>query len=449
MQVVNEYGREIDETDLQWGDVYTIPPSPVVHKHFPLHAAQQKILASTARFVLALGGKNSGKSVIGGCHLLREVQKHPKGQFLVVAPTFGIISTATRLVWEMTVQGTPFQGKYHAGNTPWYECGTGAEILFRSAVDPDSFEGLKPLSAWIDEAGNLSRAAWKAVKGRVVGRGSPCILTTTPYPQHDWLVTDVIAKCEAGNPDYFYLCFPTTMNPTQDIAALEEERSTMSEWEYQVKYEGKFTKPKGLVYGDIDGCYCKTLTEWLAELDTAKAFYQAIDWGGGSDATAILTGMVDQHDNVWVFDEKYVNDRREDIVQTLDGVKDWNAAFTEKFGRSISRIWCDHRPENIRALKRLGLRAKPANKGANSIALGIGLVTARMRRTINNTGRGLYIIKDQCPALAKEATLYRYPTESDGEVYGATPIDKHNHAMDALRYLIMGLDRKAKSKRHV
>jgi hypothetical protein len=70
-------------------------------------------------------------------------------------------------------------------------------------------------------------------------------------------------------------------------------------------------------------------------------------------------------------------------------------------------------------------------KGLNAIRPGIAAVSARIQ-----SGR-LCIGPGKCPNLVMEAGLYRYdPRLPNGE----TAIDEHNHTMDALRYLISGLD---------
>ena len=52
---------------------------------------------------------------------------------------------------------------------------------------------------------------------------------------------------------------------------------------------------------------------------------------------------------------------------------------------------------------------------------------------------GLRVLAGRCPNLLEEAGLYRY---GDGQNQTAeTPVDEHNHALAALRYLISGLDR--------
>jgi hypothetical protein len=67
--------------------------------------------------------------------------------------------------------------------------------------------------------------------------------------------------------------------------------------------------------------------------------------------------------------------------------------------------------------------------GNNALAGGIAAVTARLE-----SGR-LKVARGACPELAREAGLYRYEAEGS-----ETPLDRDNHALAALRYLVMGLD---------
>jgi hypothetical protein len=73
-------------------------------------------------------------------------------------------------------------------------------------------------------------------------------------------------------------------------------------------------------------------------------------------------------------------------------------------------------------------------KGLNDIRLGIAAVTARLR-----TGR-LRACAHRCPSLLAEAKLYRYPSPAERALVGEKPMDEHNHAPGALRYLISRLD---------
>ncbi|HEY7428496.1 MAG TPA: hypothetical protein VH682_29965, partial [Gemmataceae bacterium] len=73
-------------------------------------------------------------------------------------------------------------------------------------------------------------------------------------------------------------------------------------------------------------------------------------------------------------------------------------------------------------------------RGDNDIRPGIAAVVARLR-----TGR-LKVRRDACPNLLTEVRLYRYPTGAERALRGENPVDEHNHALGALRYLISRLD---------
>jgi hypothetical protein len=72
-------------------------------------------------------------------------------------------------------------------------------------------------------------------------------------------------------------------------------------------------------------------------------------------------------------------------------------------------------------------------EGCNAIRADIAAVTARLE------DESLRVLEGACPNLLREADRYRYGDEGR-EHRGETPVDEHNHALAALRYLICGLD---------
>src|SRR5262249_45937534 len=79
-------------------------------------------------------------------------------------------------------------------------------------------------------------------------------------------------------------------------------------------------------------------------------------------------------------------------------------------------------------LVRLGHRVFP---GRNGLESGVALVTARL------ADGTLKVVKEACPNLLYEASLYRWEDDDDGP---EAPVSEHNHALDALRYLVSRLD---------
>lgn len=423
-----------------WGSLYRDNDTGQLCKYFSPHPGQIDILNSEARFLVALGGVHSGKTSLGCLWLSREIEKTGgKGQYLIVGPTFPVVLSSTLESWLMTIRGTALAGttgKFVASTAnPHYKLATGGVVYFRSAES--TFEGLKPQACLLDEGGDCSESAYHAIKRRTDGTGARVLISTTPYLRFDWIPREIIQRCDDGDPNYFYRCFPSSMNPTIDKAAIAEAKRTLPEWEYQLFYEGKYTRPPGMVYDfkTAEGESCFVDINTLP--NNAAAYFGSIDYGG-NDPTCCLVGMLDSDDVLWVFWEHYT--QKQDIEELFTHLKEWNRSFLKKTGTKVKTWWCDHRPEFLMPLRRAGLNAKPANKmrGAmlDSIPLGISLVQARIR-----TGR-LKIVSKTCPAIKAESLLYRYPM-ADGEAVGNKPIGgKNDHSMDALRYLIMGLDRK-------
>ena len=74
------------------------------------------------------------------------------------------------------------------------------------------------------------------------------------------------------------------------------------------------------------------------------------------------------------------------------------------------------------------------------VRAGIMAVTARLE-----SGR-LRVLAGACPNLLYEAALYRYG-ESSPSRGSEAPLDQHNHALAALRYLISRLDEGRQARR--
>jgi len=435
---------------LEWGDCWRNKRSGYIYKHFVPHEGQQAILDNTkAIYLLALGGVGSGKTACGCLWLMGEVEKHEgKGEYLIVAPTQCTANSATLKVWEKTVRGTPLDGRFiYDKSNPRYILPQGGIIYFRSGEG--SLSGIHPHAVLCDELGDCSEDVWITVKERIVDSPTSRILiSTTPYPnKYSWIRSEVIAQADKNNEDYFYRCFPTSMNPRHDPRKVKNAQLTLPDYRFKMDYLGLYEAPPSLVYTFIDkdgnDCFLDRLPlNEMGEpsLPQAKGYFGSLDFGGTA-ATCAIVGMLDVNDCLWVLWEYYNMQKHQDIEKVLFDLREWNASFEERTGRKISIWWCDHRPEIIVALRRGGINARPANKKGlgrqSGKELGISMVQSRIR-----TGR-IKVLKANCPNLKIEAADYRYPMV-DGEVVSTTPIDNNrDHALDALRYLVSGIDRKA------
>lgn len=137
----------------------------------PLHAGQQAIYNSTARFKVVAAGRRFGKSHLAAAVLsiaaFEEVnyrgykitQEHP---VYYVAPTF---EQARRIIWPKLRQmlGFAVSGGYIVNentNDGWLELVNGHRIYIRGADNPDSLRGISPAFIVMDEYADMKSAVW-------------------------------------------------------------------------------------------------------------------------------------------------------------------------------------------------------------------------------------------------------------------------------------------------
>ena len=149
-------------------------------------------------------------------------------------------------------------------------------------------------------------------------------------------------------------------------------------------------------------------------------------WVGGIDfgfrnPFCALWGVLDRDDVLWICHERYlretgIHEHATALANQAPGVM-W---YADPAG-----------PTEIEELRRAGLKVL---RGGNAIQAGIAAVNARLR-----TGR-LRVLRSACPNLLAEAKLYRYPSSLNSQAESEVPLDRNNHALAALRYLVSRLD---------
>jgi predicted phage terminase large subunit-like protein len=123
-----------------------------------LYPKQQEFLDSRAQLRGFVGGRGCGKSFIGAYDLLRRAKS--SRFYFVGAPTYKVLDDASirsflAIANHLGVLARPFnRSKYLATLT------NGAEVIFRSAEEPERFRGPNLSGAWLDEASLMSQAAF-------------------------------------------------------------------------------------------------------------------------------------------------------------------------------------------------------------------------------------------------------------------------------------------------
>jgi hypothetical protein len=232
---------------------------------------------------------------------------------------------------------------------------------------------------------------------------------STPWGQRGWFWR----KYTAGDHDItrFRVSWRECPRHSHDFVA-KEEREHGKSWVAQ-EYECSFEALSGLVYPDF-----REKVATLTGIIGGRAV-GGIDFGFRNPFAAIWGTYDHIADVLWISHERYLRE-----------------CPLHEHARALPKdvLWYAdpaHPTETIE-LRRAGFTVK---KGHNAIAAGIAAVRARLE-----TGR-LRVNTHNCKNLLAEAELYRYPDADAATGQRAdVPVDEHNHALGALRYLISRID---------
>lgn len=273
-----------------------------------------------------------------------------------------------------------------------------------------SFSGVDLLA--IDEAARVPGDLYRAVRPMLAVSRGRIVCLSTPFGQRGFFWREWHREPSP----WLRIQVTAAQCPRIDAAFRDEERRTLGESWYRQEYECQFAALEGLVYPEFGRCIVDA-SEVPADA-AAGARLGGIDFGFRNPFAAVW-GCRAADDVLWLTHEHYARGRPlREHAQKLPRDVTW---YADPAGRT-----------EIEELRCAGFVVRP---GDNTLRAGLAAVTARIE-----TGR-LKVLRDGCPNLLREASLYRYPRPDERRVEGEDPVDAHNHALAALRYLVSRLDR--------
>jgi Terminase large subunit, T4likevirus-type, N-terminal len=370
---------------------------------------QRELLFSQARFTLLNCSRGAGKTRVTSVLALHTALFQPNSLVLLV-------SRAQRQARELLryckqgyhAAGQPVRAvKYNAGEL---EFANGSRIIALPGSESTirGYQGVNLLI--LDEAARIPNDLIAAVSPMVaVARGRQ-IWLSTPFGKagtfwREW---------HDLNGPWVRFRIPWQHCLRLDAAFIEDERRRFGESWVAQEYECSFEKREGLVYPD----FAQALVASCPAAGDAYR-YGGIDWGWHAPFAAVW-GFRDHDDVLWIEGERYLRGTSlQEHAAALPRRVDWYAD-----------------PESPTEADAFRLAGHKVHKAFNGIRLGIQAVTARLR-----TGR-LRVVQRSCPNLCNEAGLYRYPSADEKDADSEKPVDADNHALDALRYLVCGIDQR-------
>ena len=382
------------------------------------------------RYRVCKGSRASKKSKTTALWFIVNMMKYPQANTLVVRKTFRTLkdSCFTELKWAVHRLGVDAWWEFKQSPLEATYKPTGQKIYFRGLDDP-----LKVTSitvdvgvlcwAWLEEAYEVMKEDDFNILDESIRGGVPegsglfkqWTITFNPWNEHHWL-----KKRFFDNPDSDTLALTTNYmcNEWLDDADIKvfEDMKKRNPRRYAVAGLGGWGIVDGLVYENWkEEAFDHTSDEFKREhLGMISCF--GLDFGYTNDPSTLFCGLLDlKNKQLFVFDEMYekgLSNKR--IAENIKAM-----------GYGKERITADSaEPKSIDELKSLGIHAKGAMKGKDSIKNGIQWIQDLE-----------IIIHPRCVNFITEISNYTWDTDKFGTKLNV-PIDDFNHLMDAMRYAL-------------
>lgn len=418
--------------------------------------------AGTPKYIRYVGGIGSGKTIIGCIQTILWAVQYP-GEYLISRQFMPELTITTYKAFKEICPPSLIVEDRIADKIirlRTVKKGVCSDIIFKGLDDPEKLRSLNLSGFYIDEANQVSEAAFTLLQGRLRGPGLRKGILTMNSGGHDWSWRWFV-KQDMFNEDEVKKQFVNIKAPSTENIHLPEGyvETILATWSKE--------RINREIYADEDSFEGQVYTEFRADTHIVHPFvipegwnrYVGIDHGYRNPASWIW-GASDHDGNLYIYREFYEREWLiEDICKNgkagkpsvlqrmqLPGSKppkyeklQWakidpstNSRRNEREGKKLSDF--DLYSENLPS----GFPLLPAN---NDVTAGIDRVKTWLKPDQNGKPR-LYVF-NTCVNLIDEIGKYRYPELPVGQqgkkAEKENPMKVDDHACDALRYLVMGL----------
>lgn len=400
---------------------------------------QYDFLVSDAPWLLSDGGRGSGKTNALARKVVERASHPGAREGLFRQKLIDLRSTTLKTLFDGDGYNPPvlYPGTYdHNQALKTIKIRGGGEIVYNGMDQGDARRQMgstgrgsslnlsgAAFDEWVEmtEANVLQISASVRVKvdGLPLQRYGVC----NPGPPSHWIAKRFgLAPGESIKPRHERIMAPAWSNHFLPAETLEELRSYEGV-AYERYYLGKWVGSDGLVYDRWDR------QVHVRETDgEPKSVLIGVD-EGYTDPFVALEIHLDSDGRAHIAREIYQSKMTQD--EKIEAVKSISGDATVVVDSAA--------PDLIESMRRAGIRATPANKGQGSINHGIGLVQTRLADA--GDGRPRLTVDPSCVNTIREFETYEWSGNRDGGL-DDKPIDKNNHAMDALRYAIASLQKR-------
>jgi PBSX family phage terminase large subunit len=294
--------------------------------------------------------------------------------------------------------------------------------------------------AWIDEVTEVDESNFLQLQGRLRGVAPRRMWVTGNPNGRDWVYETFVNQ---ARPEYAFFHAKTYENTFLPNDYIDNMRKYLpAEWVDRF-VEGSFEVFEGQIYHEFSAAVHVISHNDVFPIPPEWPRFRAIDHGI-YHPTACLWGAADPDGNLFIYDQYYQRNRlisencAEIVKKSGNDIFDWSVIDpnTDRRDATTGTSYMDeYRKNGVQVVK-----------GQNAILDGISRVKEllyvdenhRHPLTMRPHAPRLYIFPD-CDKLIWEIQQYRWRDQPTGAMTRdkEEPVDRHNHAIDALRYMAM------------
>lgn len=449
------------------------PEAPIINLKTPWYK-QKLMLQSRLKRIVLNWGRRSGKSAGAGLKAAISAITD-QGTYYIIAPTIG---NADKIYWDPILKTIfknsflvdPLYAKDVQGLKDWKEVGfneneksvtlnyienakitlpTGetitvnhdktqprSKIVLYGATEPDNILGIGLKGVILDECAKMLNFdyVWRKVVRPMLGdyKGWAVFISTPLGIHNHWFSFVNLAK---SDPKKYYYDHATAYEnphfPDDEIEEAREEAVATNQLNvFEQEWLAEFVNPEGAIFPEFDP---EVHTFLASEMPRNGVKFLGVDFGFSPDPAAIISLMMDDLGNWWIYDETYDTNLDEDRVANV--IK--NLRMDNVFARIIGDA---QRKDTIELLRRVyRIPMQPGPKGAGSILTGIGIIHSLLR--VQTNGQPRLRIQANLLNTIREFQSYSRKRDAQGN-YFDIPEDANNHTIDAIRYVLARVLRK-------
>lgn len=374
--------------------------------NFKYTTSLKKIRKMKGKIRALPGGSSAGKTISILIILIDRCIKTPRLEVSIVSESIPHLKRGCLKDFQKIMKDTNrwIDGNFNQ-STLKYTFTNDSYIEFFSADQPDKLRGGRRNVLFVNECNNIT---WDAYLQLSIRTDQEQYLDWNPSSTF-WYYKELQGREDV---EELILTYRDNEALSPDIVkqleSYREKALTSNYWKSWVDtyLDGILGKTEGTIYQDYE------IIDTIP--DEARTLCYAMDFGYSVDETALVHIL------------KYNDEIIVDEVIYQKGLLNSDIANLMKSYDVKGEIYCDAaEPKSIAELKKYGFNARPVEKGKDSVNYGIQLVQQQKLKITRKSNN-----------LINELENYSWKKDKDGG-YDKTPIDAHNHALDAVRYGIV------------